>query len=106
MNLAHISNGRLATFFGAVLTSLAAALVATATVFRGGFEAQAAWGLALLPGELLALPLSDLMTALPRRVEGIAFWILLIAFSWPWYCLVSYILIKLVRRVPKTWDGF
>src|SRR5438128_3024780 len=106
MNLARISDGRLAALIGVVLTTFAATLVATATVFPGGSGAQAVWGLVLLPGELLALRLSDLLTGFSRRAENVASWMLLISFGWPWYRLVGYCLVQFFRRAPKTWHGF
>jgi len=106
MNPARISDSRLAALVGVVLTAFAASIVATVTAFPGGFEAQAVWSLLLLPGELLALLLSDLLTGFSRRGEGVAFWMFLISFSWPWYWLVGYCLVKFFSSRPKTWDGF
>jgi hypothetical protein len=106
MNTAHISDARLAWFMAVLFTGIAAVLVATVRVFPGGFETQAIWLFVLLPGALFALPLSDLFRGLPRQAEGIVFWLLLVLLSWPWYWLVSYLLVRFFRRVPKSWDGF
>jgi len=105
MTLARYSDTGLAAIVGTLLTAIAATLATTIRVFPGGFEAQAVWGFVLLPGELVAAPLSDLLT-LSHGTEEVVFYALRILCSWPWYWLVGYCIVKLLRRAPKSWDGF
>jgi len=106
MNLARISDAWLAASIGVALSAIAIALIATVRVFPGGFETQAVWGIVLLPGELPASWLSDLFNGLSRRAEAVVFLVIATFFTWIWYSLVGYCIVKLLRRAPKSWDGF
>jgi hypothetical protein len=106
MKSSRIPNAWLAASIGLALSAVAVAMIATVRVFPGGFETQAVWGIVLLPGQLPASMLSGLFNGLSRRTEVIVFWALATFFTWIWYSLVGYCIVKALRHVPKSWDGF
>lgn len=76
-------------------------------IHPGGFEGQGVWFLLLLPGVLLAWPLSDAAYKLAPGAEPFAYWTLLVSFNFAWYWGISFILIKGFRRAgPRGWEGF
>jgi len=65
----------------------------------GGFETQGAWMLVFLPATLIAYPLSDLVYAHSPHLEPVLFWMMVIAFNFLWYWLISSIAIKIRRAL-------
>jgi hypothetical protein len=104
--LHHISDDKLACLLAAVLLGAVALIIFAVPVLPGGFEAQSAWLVALLPGALLAYPLADLLGDASPLAGNIAVWSLLVGLSFLWYWLLSLLAVKLLRRCPKPWAGF
>jgi hypothetical protein len=105
-SLLRASHAKLSAIAALILLGVAGGLVATVRVFPDGFEAQAVWFVTLLPGALPAYAISDLLYRLAPRASDAGFWIVLATFSFLWYWLLSYVLLRFFRSRFKPWNGF
>jgi hypothetical protein len=96
----RISDSKWASIASLALTGCAAAIVFG--VHPGGFEAQGAWVLTLLPAALAACPLSDYLYRVAPHAEPVIFGVLVFAFNFLWYRRISYAVIKIRRFLGAT----
>lgn len=69
--------------------------------FQHGFEEQVAWYLVLLPGSILAAPISDLVTHRNPNGRSVSFDVLIVCFSFIWYFALTYSAIRTYRFISK-----
>jgi hypothetical protein len=68
-------------------------------IHPGGFEGQIGWFIALFPGAIASMPLSDWVSKSAPWAERLALWIPTISISFRWYFVISYTVIKAYRFV-------
>jgi hypothetical protein len=100
----HISDWQWACITAAGLMGVLAA-VAAVTVLSGGFEAQVAWLLTLLPGLFLTFSLSNFVYGVAPHAKGAIFWVSTYSLNFVCYWTVCYVVIK-IRRSVRAARGF
>ena len=92
-----ISDRKKACIAGVVLTSVAMAVVFGFPFLPGGFESQAGWVFALLPGSFAAYPLSDSVYNVAPFLQAAAFWTFMAVFNFAWYWMIGLAWMELFR---------
>ena len=81
----------------AALILLGAAAVLVFVIHPGGSHGQVGWYAGLLPGSVVATFLMDFVQDLVPQAQRLAYLALTLVFSFLWYFLLAYIVIKVVR---------
>jgi hypothetical protein len=95
-----MSNWLRAGLAAAVLLGLAALLVFV--VHPGGPSAQVGWYAGLLPGSIVAALLGSLVEGLLPHGQRIAYIGLTLVFSFLWYFIIAFIVVKVVRAAGQA----
>jgi hypothetical protein len=85
--------------FLAALLLMGGAVFIMFVIHPGGFEGQIGWFIALFPGAIVSMPLSDWVYRTLPWAANIALWIPTISISFLWYFVISYTVIKAYRFV-------
>ena len=98
-------NPRFSDWKWACLTALVLLGSAAFVIFvihPGGFEGQIGWFIALFPGAIAGLKLSEHFYRTVPWLEPIALWTPTVNISFLWYFVISYMVIKACRFVSRA----
>jgi hypothetical protein len=93
----RFSDWKLACIPAVVLLGLALAL--EFGVHPGGFETQNFWFVTLLPGAIVAFFAADYAYRVAPWADPVVFWSFAVGFSFFWYWVISYAVIKIRRAL-------
>jgi hypothetical protein len=68
----------------------------------GGFEGQAGWFLALMPGAFMGAMIGDKVFQVSPILERVLYWSVLLGATFLWYFGLSYAAIKACRLLART----
>lgn len=83
--------------FVAAVLLLGAAAFTVFMLHPGGAQAQAGWYAGLLPGSIVAAMFTGVIQDVMPHAQRAGFMALLLVFSFLWYFVIAYIVIKVVR---------
>lgn len=97
--LLHVSDWKWAVIAASAIVAVAGLVMLLLKPF--GFENGIAWFLGILPGALVAYPVSDHVFKVAPRAEPLVFWTVLIGLNLCWYWMLVYIAIRIYRFIRR-----